>query len=218
MKQTALPQNVKGLNAVVLIIMTIVTLDSIEPWTAWNVDPTSPGYGWNRFSYFTIQSNFIAMVTYLIAAVAIFRNKQLGEWFRYLRAGAVLYMMVTGIVFAVLLRNTQLDPDHFSWSNFILHEFGPFFITVWWLLWPSRKPITSGKAFYLLIFPFLWVIYTFIRASITGWYPYPFLDPATAGGTAGVMTYVCGLTIFFVVLCQLLAWISRARENNNTLY
>lgn len=98
MKQTALPQNVKGLNAVVLIIMTIVTLDSIEPWTAWNVDPTSPGYGWNRFSYFTIQSNFIAMVTYLIAAVAIFRNKQLGEWFRYLRAGAVLYMMVTGIV------------------------------------------------------------------------------------------------------------------------
>lgn len=91
MKQTALPQNVKGLNAVVLIIMAIVTLDSIEPWTAWNVDPTSPGYGWNRFSYFTIQSNFIAMVTYLIAAVAIFRNKQLGEWFRYLRAGAVLY-------------------------------------------------------------------------------------------------------------------------------
>jgi hypothetical protein len=218
MKKTALPQDMKGLNAVVLIIMAWITLVAISPWTAWDGDPTSPGYGWNRFSYFTIQSNLIATITYLIAAIAILRKKQLGEWFRYLRGGAVLYMIVTGIVFAVLLRNTQLDPDHFSWSNFILHEFGPFFITVWWMLWPSRKPIAPIKALYWLIFPLLWVIYTFIRASVTGWYPYPFLDPATAGGTAGVISYVLVITIFFLFLCQLLGWISRARENNNTLY
>lgn len=220
MKQTELPQNIKWLNAVVLIIMAVVTLGAIEPWTAWDGDPTSHGFGWNRFSYFTIQSNFIAMVTYLSAAIAILRKKQLVTWFRYLRGAAVLYMMVTGIVFAVLLKDTALNPDpnHFNWANFILHEFGPFFITVWWLLWPSRRSITPIKAFYWLVFPLLWVIYTFIRAAITGWYPYPFLDPVSAGGTAGVMAYVCGLTVFFVVLCQLLAWISRARENNNTLY
>ncbi|TWF42944.1 hypothetical protein FHW36_102706 [Chitinophaga polysaccharea] len=218
MKPTVLPRNLKWLNAVILIIMAIVTLDASSFWTAWEGNPAFPGYGWNRFSYFTLQSNFIATATYLIAAAAILQKKELGEWFKYLRGGAVLYMMVTGIVFAVLLRNTPLDPGHFSWGDFILHEFGPIFITVWWLLWPSRKPITAAKAFYLLIFPLLWVIYTFIRASITGWYPYPFLDPATAGGASGVTTYVCGLTVFFIMLSQLLAWISRARENNNTLY
>lgn len=220
MKKTELPQNIKWLNAIVLIIMALVTIDAIKPWTAWQGNPQFHGFGWNRFSYFTIQSNLIATITYVIAAVAILRKKQLGEWFRYLRGGAVLYMMVTGIVFAVLLRNTAVDtdPGHFNWSNFILHEFGPFFITFWWLLWPSRKPITTIKSFYWLLFPLLWVVYTFIRASVTGWYPYPFLDPATAGGTAGVMTYVCGLTVFFVILSQLLAWISRARAHNNTLY
>ena len=53
---------------------------------------------------------------------------------------------------------------------------------------------------------------------MTGWYPYPFLDPANAGGMVGVSTYVVGLTLFFVILCQFLAWISRVRANNYTLY
>lgn len=216
--KTELPQHIKWVNAIVLILMAVFTIYAIRPWTAWDGDPNAHGYGWNRFSYFTIQSNFIATITYLIAAIAILRKKQLGEWFRYLRGGAVLYMLVTGIVFAVLLKDTELNPDHFNWSNFILHELGPFFITVWWLLWPSRKPIAALGACCWLIFPLLWVIYTFIRASITGWYPYPFLDPATAGGIVGVAGYVCGLTLFFIVLCQVLAWISRARKNNDTLY
>lgn len=215
-----MPQKLKWINALVLVIMAIVTIDAIKPFNAWKISPDSPGYGWNKFSYFTVQSNLIAATCYLIAAFAIFRKKKLGEWFRYLRGGAVLYMMVTGIVFALLLKNTAVNPDpsHFNWSNFVLHEFGPFFITVWWLLWPSRSPITARQSLYWLLFPFLWVIYTFIRAAMTGWYPYPFLDPNTAGGMVGVSTYVVGLTIFFVILCQLLAWISRVRANNYTLY
>lgn len=51
---------------------------------------------------------------------------------------------------------------------------------------------------------------------MTGWYPYPFLDPD--GGMVGISNYVVGLTLFFVILCQLLAWISRVRANKYTLY
>jgi len=104
MKKRELPQPIRWMHAVLLIIMALITMDAIKPWTAWSGNPESHGYGWNRFSYFTIQSNFIASVTYVIAAVAILRKKQLGAWYRYLRGGAVLYMMVTGIVFAVLLK------------------------------------------------------------------------------------------------------------------
>lgn len=74
MKETELPQDIKWLNAVVLMIMAWFTISAIEPWSAWQTDPQSHGYGWNRFSYFTIQSNLIATATYLIAATAILRK------------------------------------------------------------------------------------------------------------------------------------------------
>lgn len=220
MTKNELPQHIKWINAVILIIMAVLTIDAIKPQNAWNVDPNAYNYGWNRFSFFTVQSNFIAAATYLIAAMAILSRKKMGAWFRYLRGGATLYMMVTGIVFALLLRNAAVNPDpgHFNWSNFMLHEFGPSFITVWWLLWPSRLPVTARGSLLWLIFPFLWIIYTFIRASLTGWYPYPFLDPIQSGGTLGVSLYVAGITVFFFILSQLLAWVSRARANNHTLY
>lgn len=200
--------------------MAVVTVIAIKPWGAWNIDPNAHAYGWNLFSYFTVQSNFIAAATYLLAAIAILRKQKLGEWYRYLRGATVLYMMVTGIVAALLLQNADVNanPGHFNWNNFILHEAGPFFITVWWLLWPSRLPVSSRGALCWLIFPFLWTIYTFIRVSFIGWYPYPFLNPARTGGTIGVMLYIVGIAIFFIILSQLLGWVSRARANNRTLY
>lgn len=200
--------------------MAMITAIAIEPWNAWDLARTSHYYGWNKFSFFTVQSNFIAAVTYLIAATTILRKKKLGEWFRYLRGAAVLYMLITGIVFALLLQNTEVNPDpgHFNWKNFILHQWNPFFITVWWLLWPSRLAITSRESFLWLIFPIFWIIYTFIRALFTNWYPYPFLDPDNVGGIAGVSFYVLGITVLFFILGQLLAWVSRVRANNYTLY
>jgi len=200
--------------------MAILTIDAIEPWIAWKIDPAAHAYGWNRFSYFTVQSNIIAIVTYLIAAAAILRNKRMGGWFRYLRGAAVLYMLVTGIVSALLLQNTEINPnpDEFNWNNFILHELGPFFIMAWWLIWPSRLPVTSRNSLRWLIFPLLWTIYTFIRASVTDWYPYPFLNPDRTGGVMGVSVYVAGITVCFLLLSLLLAWISRARANNRMLF
>jgi hypothetical protein len=129
-------------------------------------------------------------------------------------------MIVTGAVYASLLQHTEVNrnPGHFNWKNFILHQFGPFFITVWWLLWPSKLPITSRESFLWLIFPILWTIYTFFRASFTHWYPYPFLDPDQVGGIYGVSLYIIVIAIGFLILSQLLAWISRARANDHTLY
>jgi len=125
--------------------MAILTVAAIEPWIAWKVDPGAHAYGWNRFSYFTVQSNFVAAITYLIAAIAILRKRKMGGWFRYLRGAAVLYMLVTGIVSALLLQNAEVNPNpgQFNWNNFILHEVGPFFIMIWWLLWPSRLPVSA---------------------------------------------------------------------------
>ncbi|HEX6462521.1 MAG TPA: Pr6Pr family membrane protein [Candidatus Saccharimonadales bacterium] len=208
-------KNITWINVLVLLALAVLILYAVAPWDAWrNVDPNY--HGWNLYSYFTIQSNLIAAIAYIIAAIALMGQRAPGRWFSYLRGGAVLYMLVTGIVYVLLLQN---NPEvhrvlGFSWKNFILHQAGPIFIITWWLLWPSRFQISARAAWWWLIFPAVWLIYTFVRASLTGWYPYPFLDPNLAGGTIGVTLYVSGIAAGFILLSQFVAWMSRARAKN----
>lgn len=211
---------VKWPNALILLLMGSLTVFAISPWSAWSFEKDSPAYGWNLFSYFTIQSNILAVVCYLMAAFYILKRQDAANWFRYVRGGAVLYMIITGLVAATLLRETDMNAtsDVFDWKNFVLHELGPLFIVLWWLIWPSKTATTARHAFIWLVFPLLWTFYTFIRASFTGWYPYPFLDPDKVGGWSGVAVYVAVITVGFIIFSQLLAWISRLRANNYTFY
>ena len=218
MKKTTRP--IPIVNVTVLLAMAVLIVAAIRPWTAWDPSRLPDYYGWNLFSYFTVQSNLIAAVVFVLAAIAIIRKTPFGSWFRYLRGGAVLYMIITGIVYATLLQN---NPDAnptlgFNWNNFVLHQLGPIFIVAWWLLWPSAKAISSREAWWWLLFPVLWLIYTFTRASFVDWYPYPFLNPDKVGGWGGVMLYVIGIAVAFVALSQLLAWVSRERKRNTSLY
>lgn len=208
------------INITVLLAMAVLTIAAIRPWAAWDAGRDPDIYGWNLFSYFTVESNLIAAAVFVLAAIAIVRKKGFGNWFRYLRGGAVLYMLITAIVYALLLQN---NPDAnptlgFDWKNFVLHQLGPIFIIAWWLLWPSAKAISAREAWWWLVFPVVWIIYTLIRASVTGWYPYPFLNPDKVGGFGGVTLYIIGITIAFIALSQALAWVSRERSRNTSLY
>lgn len=196
-----------------LLSMASLIVVAISPWTAWSPSRTPDYYGWNLFSYFTVLSNFIAAAVYVLAAIILMREKRFGRWFDYARGGAVLYLLVTGIVYAVLLQGSSLTG--FDWTNFLLHQFGPVFILAWWLLWPSLA-VSPRQSWWWLLFPLAWTIYTLIRSTITHWYPYDFLNPAKNGGWGGVIVYGSAIILLFIVLSQLLAWVSRQRNYNNS--
>src|SRR4051812_28314949 len=60
----------------------------------------------NFFSYFTIESNGLAVVVLLIGAVLLIRRPgDDPQWFSTLRLSMTTYMVVTGIVYNLLLRN-----------------------------------------------------------------------------------------------------------------
>ncbi|MDQ3057292.1 MAG: Pr6Pr family membrane protein, partial [Pseudomonadota bacterium] len=50
------------------------------------------------------------------------------------------------------------------------------------------------------VFPATYLVYTLLRGMTTGWYPYPFLNPATAGGYTGVAMYSLGIFVAFLVV------------------
>eukprot|EP01133_Synstelium_polycarpum_P027206 gene27206-32773_t len=121
--------------------------------------------------YFTIESNILAVIVLLVGAI---RDPQSQAW-QSIRGAVTLYMVITGIIYAVLLADIDVNLND-AWINSALHRILPLVMLLdWWLL-----------------FPVVYGVYTLIRGSIVDWYPYPFMDPRHQGYLA--------LFIGFVVL------------------
>jgi hypothetical protein len=155
----------------------------------------------NFFSYFTIQSNLIAIAVFLVGAAR--RNSEPTRGWELVRGAAVVYMTVTLVVYALLLSGTNVDTAT-PWVNIVVHQLMPIAVIVDWLLDPPRRQITFRDSLVWLVYPLAWTGYTLLRGPIAGWYPYPFLDPAN--GRYGIVAgYVVGILIFGAVSCWVVA-------------
>jgi hypothetical protein len=160
----------------------------------------------NYFSFFTIQSNLIA-VALLIAGVVTWRAGR-SATLDFLRGAGVVYMTVTGIVYFLLLRNTDVDTA-IPWVNSVVHEVMPLVIVADWLIDPPRARIAVWRALLWLSYPLVWIVYTLIRGAITNWYPYPFVNPAN-GGYASVAVTSAVIAVFAAALCAAVAAVGNA--------
>ncbi|MCY1375108.1 hypothetical protein D9M69_624970 [compost metagenome] len=105
-------------------------------------------------------------------------------------------MVVVGIVFSLLLRDVDLGALR-PWINTLLHHVMPCVVLLDWLLQPPRRRLGGRQLLWTLVFPMAYLVYTLVRGSRTGWYPYPFLNPANVGGYGGVAVYAAGIALTF---------------------
>ena len=63
----------------------------------------------NFFSFFTVLSNCVAVLTLLLGAWFCFRVQIDPPWFNLVHTSAATYMVTTGIVYNLLLRDISLD-------------------------------------------------------------------------------------------------------------
>jgi hypothetical protein len=160
----------------------------------------------NFFSYFTIQSNLIAVVALVLSAVAVLRGA--GRRYDMLRGGAVVYMTVTGVVYGLLLSGADVDTGT-NWVNIVVHKLMPIVIAVDWLLDPPAVAIPLRRSLVWVAYPLVWIAYTMTRGALTGWYPYPFLDPAPGGYGPVIVTTIVILAAG-IVLCLVVAAVGNA--------
>lgn len=197
-----------------LIVAAIVAqlLRSVENTAAAGGDVS--GMLVNFFSFFTIESNVLAVLSLAIGGVLILLGRSETLGFTVFRLVAVTYMTVTLIVYNLLLRGIELPQGvTVPWSNEILHVVGPLWIIVDWLFAPGRNRLEWKRVWAVVIFPVVWAAYTLIRGPIVGWYPYPFLDPAnSANGYASVAFYVILIASVMVGVGAAAIWVTRRRE------
>jgi hypothetical protein len=213
-----------GRAAIAIAILAAVVgqlLTSITFWTA-RGDASISLNVLNFFSFFTIESNVLAMVVLAVLVAAQLGRPRIGRRFDVLLLCASTYMVVTGIVYNTLLRGIELPQGAtLGWSNEVLHLIAPLWMLADWLLSSGKRELRFGDLRVVIIFPIVWLAYTLLRGPVTRdhatgrdwWYPYPFLDPTThANGYVGV-AIMCVIIAATVVLA---AWgmiaISRARR------
>lgn len=182
----------------------------------------------NFFSYFTILSNVIAAVALVVSAVWMLRTRGSRSpepaWLATLLACASTYMIVTGIVYNLLLRNIPIAGISDVWTNETLHVVVPLIMIIDVLFAPRRRGLPWGALLVAIAFPLVWVIYTMTRANFivnqtTGdpwWYPYPFLDPHLQGGFGGVIAYIVGIALGIIAIAALVIFVGRRRSARST--
>lgn len=129
----------------------------------------------NFFSFFTILSNLFAAIFLIYFGV----TNNLAHKTQIIRGAVTLYMLMTGVIFAMLLaglENVRLTAV--PWDNLILHYIMPIVVVGDWVLNPPKKALPRKVVALWIVFPILYVLYTLVRGGMVSWYPYPFLDPS----------------------------------------
>jgi hypothetical protein len=162
------------------------------------------------FTYFTIQSSFIAALVLLFGGVSALSRAEDSVRYTQLRMSVVAYAVVTALVYNVLLRGIPYSGFHPSpWPGELMHVWIPIFIVLDWLLSPGRPRLPWTALRIVIIYPLVWLAFTLLRGAVTGWYPYPFLSPGT--GWPSVTIYVVGIAAFIVGLASVAIVYSRWR-------
>lgn len=134
----------------------------------------------NFFSFFTIESNILAVV--MLGLLVVVRGEERTPVFEALRGAVVLYVAITGIVFALLLSRLQEElQTATAWVDFVVHKLLPIVLVADWVLDPPRRRLPLWVAAAWLSYPLAYVVYTLVRGPYVDWYPYPFLDVSLHG-------------------------------------
>lgn len=171
----------------------------------------------NFFSFFTIQSNLLAIAILLYGGL---RLLAFPNWERrdFLRGAIVLYLSLTGIVYALLLAGEEeaLQTDA-PWVNSVVHGIIPLVMVLDWIIDPPRRSFTYRQAAWWLAYPLLFLAYSLIRGPIADWYPYPFLDPDQSGGYPGVFATCLAIAAGVLMAIGIMVWLSQRRGRSAPL-
>ena len=162
--------------------------------------------GGNFFSYFTVESNALAVISLVASSFATVASRA-STRLDFFRGAVTLYMTTTMLIFIVLLSGYPASElTAVPWDNTVLHYIMPSAIIVDWLVVNRHSAIAFRKAVLWLAFPLLYLCYSLIRGPIVDWYPYPFMDASIHGYLRVILTSV----IIAVVLAVITAVVARA--------
>lgn len=160
---------------------------------------------WEYFSYFTIQTSLIAIVTLAVAGWFAWTGRAETRTLNIVRLSTVTFTVVVTLVYNLLLRglpDAAADGDY-VWPvlpNEILHVWAAIFMLIDWMLSSRRINLRVRTIFWVLLFPLVWLVYSIARGLMVDWWPYWFINPNEPAGITGMLSYIVGIMLFLLTV------------------
>ncbi|AYN01348.1 Pr6Pr family membrane protein [Chryseobacterium sp. 3008163] len=159
----------------------------------------------NVISYFTILCNSLIAVSLTFSV--FFSQTQLGKFFSGLsvKTAVALYIFIVFVVYNTVLRGIWKPTGWQLFLDNMLHVAIPILYILYWLFLVDKGKLNWKNGLYWLIFPLFYLIYSLIRGSAVGWYPYPFLNVDKLGFGQVLINIVIMLIVFLISGSALIA-------------
>ncbi len=166
------------------------------------------------FSYYTIQSNILCLITalWLIAREAG-HSRLPDSKYATIKVGAVMAILLTGLVFHFMLSSALFAEPHsprFYLGNALVHYVVPIMMFLDYLLFDKKGLLSRTSPFWWVIVPYAYCLYVFIYSGLCGGrfvggakVPYFFLDYEKYG-YSGVLLWILLISAFYIALSYVL--------------
>lgn len=149
----------------------------------------------NFFSYFTTET-----VLLITLGLTIFCTRPQAEQFLTrpsVQSALVVYIIVVGGVYALLLRNLWQPDGMQILTNFVLHDAIPVLYPMYWLVFLPKGSLRWSGPVWWVVYPVLYFLYSMLRGATDGTYLYPFIDASQLGVVGAWVNGTLLLAVFF---------------------
>jgi len=168
----------------------------------------------NMFTFYTIQSNLLAAAALGLSLHALVKNREDLVWLIVFKSGTVLWILVTGIVYHLLLAGRWNPTGLTAFASLALHSLTPAGMVLNWLVFEKKGRYRFIFTLYWLSYPFLYMLFSWARGVLTGNFNYWFLNPSLpypegAGSLGAMLVIVAGLVLGFSLLGVLIILVDK---------
>lgn len=160
------------------------------------------------FSYFTILTNLLVAICYTCLLVS--PGSAAGRFFsrQQTLAAVTVYIIIVGLIYNSVLRFLWNPQGLQAVVDELLHSVIPVLAFICWLLYAPKDKLQWKDIFSWLIYPLVYLGAVLARGSVSGFYPYPFID-RTVLGLNKVLVNAAGITLLFTAISFVFVAIGR---------
>ena len=161
------------------------------------------------FSYFTIQTNILVAVCF--TALLLKPQSKWGRFFsrQQTLSAITVYIVIVGLIYNTILRFLW-DPEGLQKIvDELLHSVIPLLVLFYWFVFTAKDRLQWKNVLPWLIYPFAYIVYVLIRGSVSGFYPYPFINTQRLG-LDKVLVNSVGIAFVFICMSLLLVMIAKS--------